>query len=229
MPADNLTSKVLTLLFTDLEGSTALKAKKGDDTASALIAEHRDHINRLAKDYAGRIIDWAGDGCFLTFERPSAAVRFSLNLVQIHQKEGFVTREIVGKVIHEDAFAKNSLKNWIDAGNESPFAFTLRLYKEDQKLKGMVGVDATNFFMPALTGLPAIPIKLDSFFIDRTEVTNKEYQEFIDSGGYKNPEFWEHEFKQNGSIIKWEDAMKLFVDQTGHQGPSTWELGAYPE
>lgn len=53
MPPDHLSSRVLTLLFTDLEGPTALKAKKGDDTASALIAEHRNQIKQPA---------WLGTG-----------------------------------------------------------------------------------------------------------------------------------------------------------------------
>ncbi len=71
MPGESISSRVLTLLFTDLVGSTSLKAEKGDDAAGKLIARHREHVMRLAQANDGRIIDWAGDGCFLTFERPS--------------------------------------------------------------------------------------------------------------------------------------------------------------
>jgi class 3 adenylate cyclase len=87
MPARTSSSKVLTLVFTDLKGSTSLKAEKGDETAGVLIARHRDHVKRLAATDGGRIIDWAGDGCFLTFETPSAAVLFALHLQQTHQRE----------------------------------------------------------------------------------------------------------------------------------------------
>ncbi len=57
------------------------------------------------------------------------------------------------------------------------------------------------------------------FFIDRYEVTNKQYKEFIDKGGYRNPDFWKHEFKKDGKVISWEEAMKLFIDETGRPGP----------
>ncbi len=83
----NETSKVLTLVFTDLADSTALKTERGDSAVSDLIARHRDHITQLADRNSGRIIDWAGDGCFLTFDTSSAAVTFGLKLQQIHHYE----------------------------------------------------------------------------------------------------------------------------------------------
>jgi dienelactone hydrolase len=67
------------------------------------------------------------------------------------------------------------------------------------------------------------------FFIDRYEVTNKQFKEFIDKGGYMNPDFWKHEFKKDGKVISREEAMKFFVDETGRPGPSTWIAGQYPE
>ena len=71
--------------------------------------------------------------------------------------------------------------------------------------------------------------KLDDFYIDRFEVTNKQYKKFIDSGGYRNREYWEHGFIKDGIILSWEDAMAEFVDQTERPGPSTWQAGYYPE
>ncbi len=80
-------SRVLALVFTDLVDSTALKARHGDVVGGELIARHRDHVTRLAREAGGRIVDWAGDGCFLTFETASAAVVFALRLQQIHKYE----------------------------------------------------------------------------------------------------------------------------------------------
>jgi len=71
--------------------------------------------------------------------------------------------------------------------------------------------------------------KLDDFFIDRYEVTNRQYKEFIDSGGYRNKEYWKHEFIKDGRILTWEEAMAEFVDQTDRPGPSTWQAGDYPD
>ncbi len=80
-------SKTLTLVFTDLAHSTALKTEHGDRAVSALIARHRAHVDRLAAESSGRVVAWSGDGCFLTFEAPSAAVLFALGLQQARPSE----------------------------------------------------------------------------------------------------------------------------------------------
>jgi predicted esterase len=71
--------------------------------------------------------------------------------------------------------------------------------------------------------------ELDDFYIDRNEVTNNQYKEFIDSGGYRDREYWKHEFIMDGKILSWEDAMEDFVDQTSRRGPASWQAGSYPE
>ena len=80
-------ARILTLVFTDLADSTALKAQRGDQAVGALLTRHRAHVRELAAQSGGRIIDWAGDGCFLTFDTPSAAVLFGLRLQQLHHEE----------------------------------------------------------------------------------------------------------------------------------------------
>ena len=80
-------SRVLTLVFTDLADSTALKTARGDVAVGDLIARHRDQVTRLAAECSGRVIDWAGDGCFLTFDTSSAGVMFALQLQQAHADE----------------------------------------------------------------------------------------------------------------------------------------------
>ena len=80
-------SRTLTLVFSDLADSTALKKQLGDLAVGELISRHRTHVTTIASSSAGRIIDWAGDGCFLTFQTPTAAVVFALRLQQAHQIE----------------------------------------------------------------------------------------------------------------------------------------------
>jgi tRNA A-37 threonylcarbamoyl transferase component Bud32/dienelactone hydrolase len=70
--------------------------------------------------------------------------------------------------------------------------------------------------------------KLEDFYIDKYEVTNKQYKEFVDKGGYRNEEYWKHQFSKNGRILTWEEAIAEFVDQTGRPGPATWQAGNYP-
>jgi serine/threonine protein kinase len=71
--------------------------------------------------------------------------------------------------------------------------------------------------------------KLDDFYIDKYEVTNKQYKKFIDSGGYRNRECWKHKFIKDGRVLTWEEAMAEFLDQTGRLGPATWQAGDYPK
>ena len=70
---------------------------------------------------------------------------------------------------------------------------------------------------------------LPDFLIDRHEVTNSQFKEFVDSGGYQNPAYWKVDFIKEGRVLPWEEATKEFVDRTGRPGPSTWEAADYPE
>src|SRR5260370_9823127 len=69
--------------------------------------------------------------------------------------------------------------------------------------------------------------QLRYFLIEKYEVTNKQYKEFVDSGGYHNRTYWKAKFVKAGRASTWDDAMAEFVDQTGRPGPSTWQAGAY--
>jgi len=69
---------------------------------------------------------------------------------------------------------------------------------------------------------------LGDFFIGRFEVTNREYKAFVDAGGYRKQEYWTHPFKKDGQNLKREEAIGMFVDQTGRPGPATWIGGDYP-
>lgn len=72
-------------------------------------------------------------------------------------------------------------------------------------------------------------VPLADFHIGRYEVTNAEYQEFVDAGGYRSAGYWEHPFVRDGQELSWDEAMAEFVDSTGRPGPSTWIGGAFPD
>lgn len=69
--------------------------------------------------------------------------------------------------------------------------------------------------------------KLEDFFIDKYEVTNRQFMEFVAAGGYEDKKYWKHEFIQDGKKLPWEQAMAEFVDETGRTGPSTWRGGNF--
>ena len=70
---------------------------------------------------------------------------------------------------------------------------------------------------------------LPAYDIDRYEVTNAEYQKFVDAGGYRNPQFWKAAFVKDGKALSREQAMEMFRDPTGRPGPATWEGGHFPQ
>jgi formylglycine-generating enzyme required for sulfatase activity/DNA-binding winged helix-turn-helix (wHTH) protein/pimeloyl-ACP methyl ester carboxylesterase len=71
--------------------------------------------------------------------------------------------------------------------------------------------------------------QLPAFWIDRLEVTNAEYRQFVDDGGYRRPEFWHHAATEDDHELTWDELMARLVDTTGMPGPSTWSMGTYPE
>lgn len=73
------------------------------------------------------------------------------------------------------------------------------------------------------------PIKIPPFYLDRFEVTNREYQKFVDSGGYQKQEYWKEKFIKNGRDVPWAEAMAQFRDSTDRPGPAGWVAGHYAE
>ena len=72
-------------------------------------------------------------------------------------------------------------------------------------------------------------VEIEPFWFDRYEVTNRRFKEFVDAGGYRNPEYWTEPIAKDGRLLEWDEASALFVDTTGRPGPAGWELGSYPE
>jgi formylglycine-generating enzyme required for sulfatase activity len=74
------------------------------------------------------------------------------------------------------------------------------------------------------------PQQVPAFLVDRNEVTNAEYKEFVQAGGYERRSWWEgFDIRRDGESLPFDAAMRLFVDATDRAGPAGWELGSYPE
>jgi formylglycine-generating enzyme required for sulfatase activity/dienelactone hydrolase len=99
----------------------------------------------------------------------------------------------------------------------------IALHENGTAPPGMVWVPSA----PATAILPTVA--LPGFWIDRYEVTNRQFLEFLKHGGYRRKDYWKEPFVMNGRSIPWEQAMSEFHDLTGQPGPANWKLGAYPE
>lgn len=111
--------------------------------------------------------------------------------------------------------------------SEARFHFTL--VKEGDVPGGMVRISTSGepfrLYIPGLDHLPKV--SLPDYWIDRYEVTNRAFKQFVDAGGYRRPELWREPFVQDGRTLTFGAAMAQFRDATGRPGPSTWEIGTY--
>jgi cephalosporin-C deacetylase-like acetyl esterase len=111
------------------------------------------------------------------------------------------------------------------------------MYEDAKAPVGMVHVEIPNsaslqsvpVTLMGLAGYEDLPgIPLGDYWIDRYEVTNSQFRQFLDLGGYRRKEYWKHEFRKDGRVLSWAEAMVLFRDTTGRPGPASWAQGEYP-
>lgn len=73
-PASGLELKNLTLLFTDLKGSTAMYERIGDFNAYALVREHFTLLREIIAARRGAIVKTMGDAIMASFNDPASAL-----------------------------------------------------------------------------------------------------------------------------------------------------------
>ena len=119
------------------------------------------------------------------------------------EKSGYISRDLqlkIPRAIHTSACSYL-------VPNEAQLAGMVWIYSNEQKNE----------------------IPIEEFWIDRLEVSNEDFQTFVDAGGYQDPSFWEGiPFTQKEQTIQWQQAMNLFTDLTGKPGPAGWNNGHYP-
>ena len=76
-----LPTGTVTLLFTDLEGSTSLIRVLGDRYGD-LLNDQRRLLRAVVEQHGGSEVDTAGDGFFVRFDGPARGVRFAEACVQ---------------------------------------------------------------------------------------------------------------------------------------------------
>lgn len=88
---------------------------------------------------------------------------------------------------------------------------------------GMVHVDA------GTTARGEEILTVPAFLIDRTEVTNAMYLDFVNAGGYEDPDLWPETMVLDGRPVHRSEALATFVDRTGSSAPRGWSGGLFPE
>jgi eukaryotic-like serine/threonine-protein kinase len=137
------------------------------------------------------------------------------------EKRGFETTELV-------TFSPDKADKFWFPGNGTTLQLTLAAFGTFPE--EMVRVPGGKIEL----GIPGIEktvstVELPDYAMDRFEVTNKKFKEFVDAGGYRNAEYWKQPFVEKGRTLSWNEAMLRFRDKAGRPGPAIWELGNYPE
>ena len=78
---EGLTVQRLTLVFTDLQGSTALYEKVGDMKAFDLVTQHFGHLREVIGRNRGALVKTIGDAVLASFVDPLDALRAALEMV----------------------------------------------------------------------------------------------------------------------------------------------------
>jgi class 3 adenylate cyclase len=149
-------SRVLvTLLFTDVVGSTALAAQLGDARWRELLSKHFESARAELERYRGREVDTTGDGLLATFAAPAPALRCAAGIQRAARAEGLqiragvhvgevetVGRGVRGVAVHEAARIMGQA-----AGDEILVSETTRLFAgsdlafEDRGVHTLKGLD----------------------------------------------------------------------------------------
>jgi serine/threonine protein kinase/cephalosporin-C deacetylase-like acetyl esterase len=162
--------------------------------------------------------------------------------------EYVIESEPSGALVYFKPYA-HPMKDWEYAGSTpiSKIRLPISFYRWKFEKEGYETAEAVSLGVPKLSRIldkmgkvPENMVKIPGrktseeigtmadFFIDKYEVNNRQFKEFIEAGGYTNREYWKHPFVKDNRELSWDKAVSEFVDSTGRPGPSTWQAGDYP-
>src|SRR5438128_7864567 len=102
----------------------------------------------------------------------------------------------------------------------------MKLAEASKVPAGMVFVDGATYRLAGFSRPSERVVDLRDFFIDRYEVTNRDFEQFVRDGGYRRRELWKHAFVDGEKTLSFDQAMARFRDTTGLPGPRSWSGGA---
>ena len=175
------------------------------------------YLKRFAPDEAGRFPPRE-----LVGTTPVSDVRIARGQYILYiEKQGFASTEqtVSGAIMH--------------AGNAlvvpPPIRIAQKLLAADKVPDRMAFVPGGEYRLVAWARPTDARVQLADYFIDKYEVSNQDYKEFINAGGYLKKQYWQHPFVKDGQTLSWEEAMKEFRDHTGLPGPRSWSNQNFPD
>ncbi|HEY5639578.1 MAG TPA: AAA family ATPase [Dehalococcoidia bacterium] len=79
-------ARTVTILFTDLVGSTELLQRQGDEQAQRIFKAHHRLLREAVEAHGGQEVKWLGDGLMVAFESASDAVKCAVAMQQASRR-----------------------------------------------------------------------------------------------------------------------------------------------
>lgn len=170
-----------------------------------------------------------------TINQPWETGQQDVSVVSTPEKKGFFSPLVLGIIgictlllLGIGGFGAAYMAGWVGGTTAGPGASPTPVASPGQtpapqEFKAdMVAIPGGTFKMGSNTGdqkeRPEHPIKVESFQMDKTEVTNGEYYEFVKSAGYSTPNHW-----VNGAPVKGTEKMPVtFVSQEDAKAFAKW-------
>jgi formylglycine-generating enzyme required for sulfatase activity len=196
------------------------------DEIVALLGEASHEDSRLAAN-AARFVGEAG----ISFERPGRVA----TLTRATPLDGFAARAPSwhgtgdGSPISLVA-GEYVLRVALDAGDTLVTLVTIPAGARVERAIALPPADSTAARMRVVTaGHSPTGDTVAAFLIDRSEVTNADYQRFMNAGGYHDLALWPESMSVGGTPVPRADALARFTDRSGLPGPRFWTSGRPPE
>ena len=80
LPDGNLDSGLRAIMFTDIEGSTAISTEMGDDAAVQVVERHDEIVRGCLGEFGGREVKHTGDGVLASFTSVTRSLRAATSM-----------------------------------------------------------------------------------------------------------------------------------------------------
>jgi eukaryotic-like serine/threonine-protein kinase len=152
---------------------------------------------------------------YADFERTvSSALQRTLGIVSKKSLENRTQQEL--RDLKDAAVPPPVLEPW-------EIRIQQELRKTSKLPRDMVAIPGGEYRLRNTSRPTETSVELADYFIDKFEVSNRDFKAFVDAGGYRNHQFWE-----GAPYDAQLGAPKEFTDKTGLPGPRGWIGGTFP-
>jgi serine/threonine protein kinase/formylglycine-generating enzyme required for sulfatase activity len=212
------------------------KYLKNDSTFNSLIPDYSDFLTVISKPAGAKVYikRYTPNKKENTMSKEYAGLTPIHNLQVIRggylvyfEKDGFAPVERV----FSSAYGPEEVKNAYglkETKRLTNITIVVNLLDKNKAIKNMVFVPGGKYHLVGWDAPTSKDVQLSDYYIDKYEVSNRDFKSFITAGGYTKKQYWKYPFIKDGKDISWEEAMSQFVDRTGLPGPRSWTNQDYP-